>query len=58
MGELIHLDAQRPHALLRVVCQWCGARWIGVVDCRSDFSKLECHRCGARETVYEHHTEE
>ena len=46
-GEVIELDAYRPHATGWAVCRECGDFWVVVVDVRVDFRCLECRKgCG------------
>ena len=49
MGDLVELDAQRPHLAGPARCCGCGHRWVSVVDARADLQTLECPGCSQPE---------
>lgn len=44
MGEVVDLDAQRPHCTGRVVCQKCGKTWVAVWPASYE-GLMECPIC-------------
>lgn len=45
MGDIIDINANKPHKVSEVVCLKCLHRWISVRPCETLLKQLECPAC-------------
>jgi transcription elongation factor Elf1 len=53
MGDVIDINANKPHAVIITTCNQCGHRVVSVVPATADYEKLECSKCGAMDNKWE-----
>lgn len=58
VANVVELDDYRPHVVGRATCRECNVSHISVHPAGANPHRLECHRCGACDSVFEQYVPE
>lgn len=51
MGEVLDINANKPHRYSEVICVGCGKRWIAVRPATELLKDIVCENCGAGKVI-------